>query len=83
MWITLDSFFICYDQSNENHNNFNEHTNSKKLSVWLRFRFIEQTQFFRMLPFKCIAGDVDKAKYFYVHALYLLSEIFNEQQYSK
>jgi hypothetical protein len=29
------------------------------------------------LPFKCIAGDVDKAKYFYVHALYLLSEIFN------
>lgn len=40
-------------------------------------KILEATQFFRMLPFKCIAGDVDKAKYFYVHALYLLSEIFN------
>lgn len=40
-------------------------------------RVLEATQFFRMLPFKCLAGDVDKAKFFYVHALYLLSEIFN------
>jgi hypothetical protein len=40
-------------------------------------KILEATQFFRMLPFKCLAGDDDKAKYFYVHALYLLSEIFN------
>lgn len=40
-------------------------------------KVLEATQFFRMLPFKCLAGDVDKAKFFYVHALYLLSEIFN------
>lgn len=40
-------------------------------------KILEATQFFRMLPFKCLADDVDKAKYFYVHALYLLSEIFN------
>jgi hypothetical protein len=40
-------------------------------------KVLEATQFFRMLPFKCLAGDVDKAKYFYVHALYLLNEILN------
>ena len=38
-------------------------------------RLLEVTQFFRMLPFKCLAGDFDKAKYFYVHALDLAGEI--------
>jgi hypothetical protein len=37
---------------------------------------LEATQFIRMLPFKVLAGDVDKAKYFYVHACYLLSQVF-------
>jgi hypothetical protein len=29
---------------------------------------LEASQFIRMLPFKLIAGDINKAKYFYVHA---------------
>jgi hypothetical protein len=33
---------------------------------------LEATQFIRMLPFKLLAGDLNKAKYFYVHACYLL-----------
>lgn len=37
---------------------------------------LEATQFIRMLPFKCAAGDFEKAKYFYVHACHLLSKIF-------
>lgn len=37
---------------------------------------LEATQFIRMLPFKCLAGDLDKAKYFYVHACLLLSKVF-------
>jgi len=36
----------------------------------------EATQFIRMLPFKVLAGDIDKAKFFYVHACYLLSKVF-------
>ena len=36
----------------------------------------EATQFIRMLPFKVKAGDIDHAKYFYVHACYLLSKVF-------
>ena len=38
---------------------------------------LEATQFIRMLPFKCAAGEIDKAKFFYVHACYLLNGIFN------
>jgi hypothetical protein len=37
---------------------------------------LEATQFIRMLPFKCLSGNIDKAKYFYVHACYLLNKIF-------
>jgi len=36
---------------------------------------LEATQFIRMLPFKLLAGDVDKAKYFYVHACRLLRKV--------
>ncbi len=36
----------------------------------------EATQFIRMLPFKVRALDHNKAKYFYVHACYLLSKVF-------
>ena len=39
----------------------------------------EATQFIRMLPFKVLAGNIDsmkKAKFFYVHACYLLSKVF-------
>ena len=37
---------------------------------------LEATQFIRMLPFKCAAGDFEKAKFFYVHACHLLNKIF-------
>lgn len=37
---------------------------------------LEATQFIRMLPFKLAAGELDKAKYFYVHACSLLRQIF-------
>jgi hypothetical protein len=30
----------------------------------------------RMLPFKCAAGEFDKAKYFYLHACHLLNKVF-------
>ena len=36
----------------------------------------EATQFIRMLPFKCAAGDIDKAIFFYTHACYLLNKVF-------
>lgn len=39
-------------------------------------KVFEATQFFRMLPFKVRALEHDKAKYFYVHACYLLSKVF-------
>ena len=37
---------------------------------------LEATQFIRMLPFKCAAGEMDKAKFFYVHACHLLNRAF-------
>jgi hypothetical protein len=37
---------------------------------------LEATQFIRMLPFKCAAGNYDHAKYFYLHACKLFSKIF-------
>jgi len=37
---------------------------------------LEASQFIRMLPFKCYAGEIDKAKYFFVHACYLFNKIF-------
>ncbi len=39
---------------------------------------LEATQFIRMLPFKLLAGDTDKAKYFYVHASKLFHEALDE-----
>lgn len=53
---------------------FNEHF-IKNLDDLEVIKVLEATQFFRMLPFKCLAGDFDKAKYFYVHALFLLNEV--------
>lgn len=37
---------------------------------------LEATQFIRMLPFKCAAGNYNHAKYFYLHACKLFSKIF-------
>jgi len=38
-------------------------------------KLFEATQFFRMLPFKCHAGDINKAKIFYKHATNLVNEL--------
>jgi hypothetical protein len=35
----------------------------------------EATQFFRMLPFKCHAGNFTGAKFFYAHACYLVNKL--------
>lgn len=35
----------------------------------------EATQFFRMLPFKCHAGNIDAAKFFYAHACSLVNKL--------
>lgn len=37
---------------------------------------LEATQFIRMLPFKCAAGNFNHAKYFYLHACNLFSKVF-------
>ena len=37
---------------------------------------LEATQFIRMLPFKCAAGEMEKAMFFYVHACHLLNKAF-------
>lgn len=39
-------------------------------------KIFELTQFLRMLPFKLLAGETVKAKFFYAHACSLYSEIF-------
>ncbi len=39
---------------------------------------LEATQFIRMLPFKCAAGHLSHAKYFYLHACKLLGNCFSE-----
>ena len=38
-------------------------------------KLFEATQFFRMLPFKCHAGDFTAAKFFYAHACYLVNQL--------
>jgi hypothetical protein len=38
-------------------------------------KLFEATQFFRMLPFKCYAGNIEAAKYFYVHACDLVNRL--------
>jgi len=58
---------------------FNKVFESKLSNFDMRIlRIFEATQFIRMLPFKCAAGDITKAKYFYTHACYLLGRCFNE-----
>jgi hypothetical protein len=38
-------------------------------------RLFEATQFFRMLPFKCHAGNIEAAKFFYAHACSLVNRL--------
>jgi hypothetical protein len=60
----------------KNFYSFSKHFESKIDHEQMLIDVLEATQFIRMLPFKCLAGDIDKAKYFYVHACYLLSKVF-------
>lgn len=54
---------------------FNQHFSSKLPQDKKQLiDILEATQFIRMLPFKLIAGDINKAKYFYVHACKLFSK---------
>jgi hypothetical protein len=48
--------------------------NAKELKL---VDILEATQFIRMLPFKCYVRNLNDAKFFYVHACYLLSKIYN------
>jgi hypothetical protein len=58
---------------------FNElFTNELKYRYPDQFKLItlfEATQFFRMLPFKCHAGNIDAAKFFYAHACSLVNKL--------
>ena len=60
----------------ENFETFNRHFSAELPTEHQKLIDIfEATQFMRMLPFKVKAGDIDKAKYFYVHACYLLGKV--------
>lgn len=63
----------------ENFNTFNTYFENTLNNNCVDLRFVnilEATQFIRMLPFKCLSGEIDKAKFFYVHACSLLSKVF-------
>jgi len=62
----------------ESYNIFNKDFESKLECRNEFINVLEATQFIRMLPFKCLAGDLDKAKYFYVHACSLLKKVFDD-----
>jgi hypothetical protein len=65
-------------QPSDNFRKFNELFTSELIESETKkiVEVLEATQFIRMLPFKCAAGDFEKAKFFYVHACHLLSKIF-------
>ena len=69
---------INLSNSNDDTNNFdtfNKHFISELPEDKMKLiDILEASQFIRMLPFKLLAGDIDKAKYFYVHACKLFSK---------
>jgi serine/threonine protein kinase len=71
---TVESHAVIPDKLIEFNNCFNEYLVNRYSEDELRLiKLFEATQFFRMLPFKCIAGQITNAKYFYVHACYLVN----------
>jgi serine/threonine protein kinase len=59
---------------------FNEKFNSELINRYEPeelelIKLFEATQFFRMLPFKCHAGNITGAKFFYAHACYLVNKL--------
>jgi len=62
----------------KNFEKFNFYFECKIPNNWIKLvNVLEATQFIRMLPFKCRAGEVEKAKFFYVHACSLLGEVLS------
>jgi len=62
----------------KNFNTFSFYFETKLPNNWIKLiDVLEATQFIRMLPFKCRAGEVKKAKFFYVHACNLLGKVLN------
>ena len=62
----------------KNFDTFNFYFEAKLPNNWIKLiDVLEATQFIRMLPFKCRAGEVHKAKFFYVHACNLLGKVLS------
>jgi hypothetical protein len=59
-------------------NNFFEAQLKQKIDNIKLVELFEASQFIRMLPFKCAAGNIEKAKFFYAHACYLIERVFNK-----
>ena len=73
-----DTYLYTVVHDTRNFDLFNKHFESEIVEKRTKeiVDVFEATQFIRMLPFKVLAGDIDKAKFFYVHACYLLSKVF-------
>jgi serine/threonine protein kinase len=54
---------------------FNEELNYRHPSQYNLVKLFEATQFFRMLPFKCHADNIEAAKFFYAHACSLVNRL--------
>lgn len=54
---------------------FNEELKYRYPGKYNLVKLFEATQFFRMLPFKCHAGNVEAAKFFYAHACFLVNKL--------
>lgn len=66
------------NQPSDNFRKFNELFTSELIESETKkiVEVLEATQFIRMLPFKCAAGNYNHAKYFYLHACNLFNKIF-------
>ena len=73
-----DAYLYTEVHDTRNFDLFNKHFESEIVEKRTKeiVDVFEATQFIRMLPFKVLAGDIDKAKFFYVHACYLLNKVF-------
>ena len=54
---------------------FNNELKCRHPSNYTLVKLFEATQFFRMLPFKCHADNIEAAKFFYVHACSLVNTL--------
>jgi len=76
VYIDNNNYLYTEVHDTKNFETFNSHFSAELPTEHQKLIDIfEATQFMRMLPFKVKAGDIDKAKYFYVHACYLLGKI--------